>query len=87
MRAQILLESVGGVVRKQDSSRPMDVILEPGEVEMVGMLMRDVEVVRYLDLCLQVCREAVIAGKGIPGAVVSGDEPRVAQDRSPGCLN
>ena len=76
------LQLVRRVPGEQHRGRPVDVVGEEGQVEVVAVEVGDVQVVRVLDGGPHVVRELVVAGEHEPRAEERGDEPRVAHDRA-----
>ncbi len=69
-----------GEVGKKDRCRFVDVVGQPGFVEMVAVDVRDVEVGGFLELRKECGVEFVVAREGEPRTKECGFEPRVAED-------
>ena len=78
--AQATLELPRRIPGEQDRGVPADVVDEPRLVEMIGVDVRDVQIVGVLDALHQPGLEQVVAGEDEPRAEEGREEPWVADD-------
>ncbi len=83
-RALLFARRVAG---QQDRDVAAQVLAQPRFVVVIGVEVRDVEVVGVLDPVTQLVVELVVAREHEPRAEERGHEPRVAQDRPGGGLD
>lgn len=75
------LELASGVAGDEDLGVLVHVGHQPLLVEVIGVDVRDVQVVGVADAVHQLRRQMVVAGEHEPGAEELREEPRVAADR------